>query len=159
VIYGVPKGRKKEKNMSIVYYNRHPKGLLVEDCVVRAVSTAFNAGYVETRRDLNRIKKALGFNSYKDHDFLYEYLKDYERLIFKAVRGQKRLKLDGFAKSYPKGTYIVAVRKHVVAVIDGVILDTWDSSYLTVYTAWKIEPATTLKDLDIDVARKIRCEL
>ncbi len=136
--------------MSIYYYNRHPKGLIVEDCVVRAISTAFNAGYVETRRDLNRIKKALGFNSYKDHNFLYEYLKEYKRLIFKAECGKKRLKLDGFAKEHPKGTYIVAVRKHVVAVIDGTILDTWDSSYLTVYTAWKIEPSITLKDLGIE---------
>lgn len=145
--------------MAVMFYNRHPKGLRVEDCVVRAVSTAFNAGYMETRRDLNRIKKALGFNSYKDHDFLYEYLKDYERLIFKAVRGQKRLKLDCFAKEHPTGTYIVAVRKHVVAVVDGVILDTWDSSYLTVYTAWKIEPAITLKDLGIEKAGKVKCEI
>ncbi len=141
--------------MALQYYNRHPKGLRVTDCVVRAISTVFNKDYMETRRDLNRIKKDLGFNSYKDHDFLYDYLKDFERLIFKAVRGQKRLKLDGFAKEYPKGTYVVAVRHHVVAVIDGTILDTWDSSYLTVYTAWKIEPSITLKDLGIDVAGKI----
>ncbi len=145
--------------MALQYYNRHPKGLKVGDCVVRAISTVFNAGYMETRRDLNRIKKALGFNSYKDHDFLYEYLKDYERLIFKAVKGQKRLKLVGFAKEYQTGTYVVAIRKHVVAVVDGVILDTWDSSYLTVYTAWKIEPAISLKDLGIDDIRKVESVL
>lgn len=46
-----------------------------------------------------------------------------------------------------------------MAVVDGVILDTWDSSYLTVYTAWKIEPAITLKDLGIEKAGKVKCEI
>lgn len=137
--------------MAYLYYNRHPKGLSVKDCVVRAVSTAFDKDYIETRLDLNRTKRKLGYTSYKEKAFLREYLKDYERLLFKATPGKPRLKLGEFADNHRSGTYIVKVRHHVVAVIDGVILDTFDSSYLTVYTAWKIEPSTNLQKLGIEV--------
>jgi hypothetical protein len=28
---------------------------------------------------------------------------------------------------------------HITCVVDGVILDTWDCSYRSVYTAWKVK--------------------
>lgn len=136
--------------MPFIKYNRHPKGLVVKDCMVRAISTAFNKDYLETRRDLNRAAKELGYSHYSDHDFIFGYLKDYERLIIKPIAGKSRMKLADFIKDYPKGTYVVKVRKHVAAVVDGYILDSWDSCYLTVYTAWKIAPATSLEELGIN---------
>lgn len=138
---------------NFILYNRHPDGKTVGDCVVRAVSTAFNKDYLETRRELNRTKRALNYESYADHYFIYDYLKDFERLTFKSTAGKSRYKLCEFANDHKTGTYVVKVRKHVVAVVDGIILDSWDSSYLTVYTAWKIEPATSLKDLGIDASK------
>ena len=33
-----------------------------------------------------------------------------------------------FARDHPEGTYIVATGRHVVAVVDGNIFDSWDSS-------------------------------
>lgn len=136
--------------MPYIKYNRHPKGLLVKDCMVRAISTVLNKDYLETRRDLNRAAKELGYGHYSEHNFIFDYLKDYERLIFKATTGQPRMKLADFVKEYPIGTYIVSVRKHVVAVVDGYVLDSWDSCYLTAYTAWKITPGTSLSELGID---------
>lgn len=137
--------------MPFLKYNRHPKGLKVNDCMVRAISTALNKDYLETRRDLNRATKELGYGHYSDHDFIFDYLASYNRLIFKATPGQTRTKLADFAKEHPNGTYVVSVRKHVVAVVDGFILDSWDSCYLTVYTAWKITPGTSLEELELDV--------
>lgn len=145
--------------MPFLKYNRHPKGLNTKDCMVRSISTAFNKDYLETRRDLNKATKELGYTHYSDHDFLYDYLKDYERLLFKATSGKPRLKLAEFAKGYSTGTYVVAVRKHVVAVVDGVILDSWDSCYLTVYTAWKIAPGTTLSELGLDPADAVEAKV
>lgn len=58
------------KTKNFKYYNAHPNGLKVKDCVVRAVATAFDKDYMETRRDLNRGKNELGFESYKDHNFI-----------------------------------------------------------------------------------------
>jgi len=119
-------------------YNAHPKGIKTGDCVVRAIATAKNMNYLECRRELNRVKKEFGYSSYKDTKFLYDYFKDYPRLIFKPVKGEPRIKGSDFTILHPKGSYILKMAGHVTACQDGVILDTWDCSYRSVYTAWVV---------------------
>ena len=121
------------------YNNPHPKGLKTGDCVVRAMSIAFDKDYLEIRRELNRSKRELGFNSYKETKFIYKHLEDYPRLIFKAEKGKERIKTESFISKYPNGTYIVKMAKHVACIKDGKLLDTWDSSSKAIYTAWRIE--------------------
>lgn len=120
-------------------FNAHPKGIKTTDCVVRAIATATDTDYLECRRELNRKKRELGYSSYKATKFLYDYLKGYPRLIFKAIKGEPRIKGSDFTELHPKGTYILKMAKHVAACIDGVILDIWDCSYRSVYTAWEIK--------------------
>jgi hypothetical protein len=119
-------------------FNSHPKGIKTSDCVVRALATARATDYLECRRKLNRAKRELGYSSYKDTKFLYDYLKTYPRLIFKPVKGEPRIKGSDFTELHPKGTYILKMAGHITACIDGVILDTWDCTYRSVYTAWEI---------------------
>jgi hypothetical protein len=119
-------------------FNAHPKGLKTTDCVVRAISKATNIEYMESRRKLNQLKRDWRFTSYKDTKFLYKYFEGYPRLIFKAVRGEPRLKGSDFTILHPKGTYILKMAGHVTLCIDGVILDIWDCTYRSVYTAWEI---------------------
>ena len=126
------------RNANFIKTNIHPKGLNVKDCVVRAISTAFDKDYLETRRELNRVKRELGYQSYKERKFLYDYLKDYERLIFKGEAGKERMKVHDFINIYSTGTYVVSVRGHATVVKDGYLIDSWDCGYLTVYTAWRI---------------------
>jgi hypothetical protein len=123
-------------------HNAHPKGLKTTDCVVRAIATATDSDYLETRRELNRKKRELGYTSYKDTKFLYEYFKGYPRLIFKAIKGEPRIKGSDFTELHPKGTYILKMAGHITACIDGVVLDTWDCSCRLVYTAWEIKRLT-----------------
>jgi hypothetical protein len=120
------------------FYNAHPKGIKTSDCVVRALATATNADYLECRRNLNQAKRDGGFSSYKDTKFLYHYLNAYPRLIFKAVKGEPRLKGSDFTILHPNGTYILKMAGHVTVCVDGVIKDTWDCSYRSVYTAWEV---------------------
>ncbi|MFA5130282.1 MAG: hypothetical protein WC477_05210 [Patescibacteria group bacterium] len=119
-------------------FNAHPKGIKTTDCVVRAISKATNIEYMECRRKLNQLKRDWGFTSYKDTKFLYKYFEGQPRLIFKAVRGEPRLKGSDFTVLHPKGTYILKMAGHVTVCIDGVILDIWDCTYRSVYTAWEI---------------------
>lgn len=121
------------------YRNPHPKGLHTTDCVVRAVSLAFDKNYLEARRELNRSKKELGFGSYKETKFIYKYLEDFDRIVLKVPKSVPRVKVDDFAKFFKERTYIVKLAKHIVCIKDGKLLDTWDSSYRSVYTAWKIK--------------------
>jgi hypothetical protein len=119
-------------------FNAHPKGIKTTDCVVRAISKATNIEYMECRRILNQLKRDWGFTSYKDTKFLYKYFEGYPRLIFKAVRGEPRLKGSDFTVLHPKGTFILKMAGHVTVCIDGEILDIWDCTYRSVYTAWEI---------------------
>ena len=121
------------------YKNPHPKGLHTTDCVVRAVSLAFDKDYLEARRELNRSKIDLGFGIYTETKFIYKYLEDFDRIVLKVPKGVPRVKVDVFAESFKEGTYIVKLAKHIVCIKDGKLLDTWDSSYRSVYTAWKIK--------------------
>ena len=119
-------------------FNAHPKGIKTTDCVVRAISTATKMEYMECRRILNQKKREWGFTSYKDTKFLYKYFEAYPRLIFKAVRGEPRLKGSDFTALHPTGTYVLKMAGHVTVCKDGVILDIWDCTYRSVYTAWEI---------------------
>ena len=119
-------------------FNAHPKGIKTTDCVVRAISTSVNTDYNTCRRELNQLKRDWGFTSYKDTKFLYKYFEGYPRLIFKAIKGEPRIKGTDFTKLHPRGTYIIKMAGHVTCCKDGVILDTWDCSYRSIYTAWEI---------------------
>ena len=119
-------------------FNAHPKGIKTTDCVVRAISKATNIEYMECRRKLNQLKRDWGFTSYKDTKFLYKYFEGYPRLIFKAVRGEPRLKGADFTVLHPVGTFVLKMAGHVTVCVDGVILDIWDCTYRSVYTAWEI---------------------
>ena len=120
-------------------FNAHPKGLKTTDCVVRALSTALNVDYNACRKELNQKKREWGFTSYKDTEFLYQYLSSRPRLIFKVMKGEPRIKGSDFTQLHPKGTYVLKMTGHVAVCVNGVILDTWDCTYRSVYTAWRID--------------------
>ena len=121
------------------YQNPHPKGLETTDCVVRAVALAFDKDYLETRKELNRAKRELGFNSYKDKDFIYKYLEKFDRIKFKVPKGKPRVKPKDFIALCKEGTYIVKMSKHIACIKNGKLLDTWYSSHRSIYTAWIIK--------------------
>lgn len=123
-------------------FNAHPKGIKTTDCVVRAISTALNKDYMECRRELNQKKREWNFTSYKDTEFLYKYFEGKPRLILKAIKGQPRIKGSDFTVLHPKGTFILKMSGHVAVCKDGIILDIWDCTYRSVYTAWKIDEET-----------------
>lgn len=123
------------------YRNPHPKGIKTTDCVVRAVSIALDKDYLEVRRELNRSKKELKETSYKNQKFMDKYAKlnGWKKISFPAVKGVPRLRGNDFVKQYPEGTYILKLARHVVAVVDGVYLDTWDSTEKMIYKAWEVK--------------------
>lgn len=99
--------------MSFEKYNNLPKELTTNSCVVRAILKCLNKDYLETRRELNKVKRDLGFDSYKTSKFIHKYLKDYERIVIRAEKRKPRVKGYDFIELYPKGTYIVSMAGHL----------------------------------------------
>ena len=124
------------------YLNVHPKGLLVSDCVKRAITKATGKDYMEVQRELNRCKKITGceqYNHNKNWKYYIEKQLHGKQLSFPAVKGVSRMNGHLFCTMFPKGSYILRMAKHLSCCVDGVIYDTWDCRDKCVYAAYKID--------------------
>lgn len=125
------------------YFNAHPQGKLVGDCVKRAITKATGMDYHEVQLELNRHKRITGaktFNEDKNWKSYVENVLNGVKLSFPAKAGQPRMNGDRFCKAYPKGSYILNMAGHLSCCVDGVIYDTWDCGSKCCYTAYEITP-------------------
>lgn len=111
------------------------------DCQIRALSKALGKTWVETFDlvypicrekqimdifccELNTTKEAMS-------ELGFEYVGVTNK------KGTKRPTVEEFAKNHKEGVYIAKVAHHVVAVVDGLFYDTWDSGYKPMYGYFK----------------------
>ena len=124
------------------FCNVHPYGLMVGDCVKRAITKTTGMDYMEVQRGLNRHKKITGakvFNESHNPDSYVENVLHAKKIVFPAEKGKPRMNGERFCKAYPKGKYILSMAGHWSCCIDGVIYDTWDCSEKCVYKCYVIE--------------------
>lgn len=109
------------------YYNPNPQSRRVGDCVVRAISKATNKAWEETYIELCLLGYIMGDlpSSNKVWD---SYLKTqgFVRDIISADC-PSCYTINDFCEEYPQGIYVIGTGTHAVAVVDGVIYDTWQS--------------------------------
>jgi len=114
--------------MSYVNYNNNPYKRTVGDCVIRAISVAERRSWDDIYWDL--AKKGFEMADLPSSNTVWsEYLTDvgYKRKILPDTCNGCYVIRD-FAKDHPKGTYIIGTGSHAVAIINGNIVDAWDSS-------------------------------
>lgn len=123
------------------YYNPHPKGLRVGDCVKRAFTKVLDMDYKEVSLALNRFKKTTGAKKFNSNNNWKPFIKKlgWKKLSFPAVMGEQRMNGYSFCKAYPKGKYVLRMAKHLSSCVDGVIYDTWDCREKCVYNAWEVK--------------------
>lgn len=113
--------------MAFQFFNNNPSDKLVGDCVVRAVSLATDESWDKTYIALS----LLGFlmkDVFSSNAVWGAYLiqNGFDRDAVSSYCPECYTIAD-FAAEHPKGVYVLATGTHVVTVIDGVYLDTWDS--------------------------------
>ena len=142
-----------ENTEYFTYYDANPKGKKTGDCVIRALSTAMYKSWDEVLTDL--YKYALKYKQMLDCPQLYEkYLKDNGWIKLKQPRKIDNTKYTGkeFCQELQEGCCFnydngVSVKEtdniiahigghHIVAIIDGTIRDTWNSSYGCIGVMW-----------------------
>lgn len=98
-----------------------------DDCVIRALAIALDKTWEEVYIDLC-IYGLKNYDMPSANHVWGEYLinEGYTRHIIPDSCPQCYT-VRQFAEDSPKGTYILALHGHVVAVIDGEYCDTWDS--------------------------------
>ena len=120
-------------------YNPNPKERKIGDCTLRAYCAAFDISWDEAFDIASRVAK--------ENSSMIQYVADKvlteefnchidEKYNKKTVKGKDRITISEFATSHPYGTYILHVRQHVVAVIDGEYWDSWDSGDKKVDTVY-----------------------
>lgn len=123
-----------------IYYNANDRGKYVGDCVKRALSLAFDIPYNEVQKELNKIAKEVNSNSY--FQYKYNHMPIFKRFV--ETRGKEfeeyfnKQTLEEFANEHPDGSYVLLTgdpqkgvegkSTHMVAVVDGDIYDSWNSS-------------------------------
>lgn len=110
------------------YYNSNPCGRMVGDCSVRAVSAALDVSWDEAfdllahnareMCDMPSSDAVIG-SVLRQHGFVRSII---------PSSCPDCYTIGEFAEDFPRGVYVLGTGQHVAAIIDGVILDSWDSS-------------------------------
>lgn len=130
--------------MSYIYSDggRTAAGMKTQtDCGIRAMAIACDIPYTEARKVLKEVSKNGKLGSAAIARGIYK--EDMEAALKKYGFVRKSApKLDGRKARYhdlPKGRIVAHMAKHFVAVIDGQLYDTWDSTGKMVYDYWILE--------------------
>lgn len=113
--------------MGFIRVNTNPINNLVGDCVIRAISVLTDESWDETYLGIS----AQGFTM-KDmpssNAVWGEYLKrkGFRRSILPDTC-PSCYTVEQFCRDYPYGRFLLATGTHVIAVINGDYIDTWDS--------------------------------
>lgn len=108
-------------------YNPNPHGARVGDCTVRAITCATDQTWDETYIYLCLYGLITG-DMPSANSVWGAYLKEkgFHRKVI-PCHYPECYTVRTFTKEHPKGTYILALNGHVVAVKDGWYYDSWDS--------------------------------
>lgn len=109
-----------------IHFNGNPCGMSIGDCVIRAISivTGYSRHKVYSGLCLQGFPCTIWGNS---NAVWADYLL---HLGFKrySVNANTRYTVEEFSSNHPKGRYVIGTGSHAVAVVNGDIIDSWDSS-------------------------------
>ena len=114
--------------MSYRYYNPNPNSKSIGDCVIRAISKVLDQSWDKTYIEL--CVQGYLMKDLPDSNVVWDsYLRGcgfIRRVIPNTC--PDCYSVSNFCDDYPKGNYVVATNTHVIAIKDGDIWDSWDSS-------------------------------
>ena len=120
-----------------IEYNANPVANRTEDCAIRAVSVALDISWDDAFDLIAHNAKAMGnvmhsnavFGSVlRQHGFTREVIPNHCPDCYT---------IKDFCYDHPKGVYVVGTDSHVVAVVNGNYIDTFDSGSETPIYFWK----------------------
>jgi len=120
-----------------VFYNPNPRGVLVGDCVIRAISKIMNKSWEDTYLEI-AIQGFMMKDIPSSNNVWGAYLRSEgfsKRVLPDTCPECYTIK--EFCEDFRKGSYILATGTHVVAVIDGDYYDSWDSGNETPTYYWR----------------------
>lgn len=117
-----------------VYYNPNPKDKNTGDCAVRAISKALDVSWHVAKLLLDAYSMEMA--EVETSDSVWGMILSVHGFEMEPLMCD-RCTLEGFCKKHNKGTYVVKLPNHVVAVVDGCYYDSWDSGKEIPIYCWK----------------------
>ena len=118
--------------------NPNPKGKLVPDCVIRAVSIALGQDWYTIYDSLCAVgREDCNMPSADDVWGHFLYRCGFEPFLLSQACPEC-VTIEAFCRMYPIGTYIIGTGSHAVAIIDGNYYDSWDSGNEIPSFFWRI---------------------
>lgn len=118
------------------FYNANPKGKYTGDCVIRAISTAIQKPYEQVYRELLEVALKTGY-SIASKECYSKYLEKQGWKKCNQPRKADNTKYTGeewcklvqqYTFNYPDKIVAHIGGNHIVAIINGKVWDTWDST-------------------------------
>lgn len=122
-----------------IRFNANPTGKNTNDCTVRAISTVMSKSWRAVYKGLTDIGYEL-YDMPSSNDIwpIYMRREGYKRHFLPNTCPDCYTVRD-FCADHPYGTYLLGTGSHVIAVIHGDFLDTWDSGDKQVIWYWEKE--------------------
>lgn len=116
------------------YYNANAHNKFVNDCVIRAISTAEDRSWSDTYDDLSRIAKKNGIllDDVNFVDPLLDYRYDRVEVYPDETVGE-------FIDRCDTGIYLITMPNHITTAIDGVVYDTFDCRDRLLWNVWEVK--------------------
>ncbi len=111
-----------------------------DDCAIRAMMKLTHRDWYTCYDELcalGRKKKRMP-NEWKIIELWLKEHNYVKRSFGRMTKGQHRLTVSEFVKKYDKGYFLLNLRGHVVASINGFYYDSWDSGYCKVLTYYEL---------------------
>jgi hypothetical protein len=106
-----------------------------DDCVIRSISHAMNKPYKQVFNDLMLLGMEIG--AYPNHDKVWQtYLEKQHGWVKNKPPRDKNGKLIRLCDWVGVETAVVRNARHLTAVVDNRVCDTWDCTYRPVNTYW-----------------------
>lgn len=115
------------------FYNANSKGRFVNDCVIRAISTATGKSWDYVYNMLSDLAQEQG-TMMDDAEFVRWYLDTrYERVPYLPYT------VGEVAGEYPDMVLIISMDSHITTSVNGVVLDSFDCRRRVAEEAWIIK--------------------
>ena len=112
------------------YHNANKYKYHINDCSIRAISVATGRTWDDVYDELSNEARQMGLMM-DSVEFIEQYLDDrYERTCHYSKT------VDEFIEEFPQGLYLISMPGHLSCVIDGVNVDTFDTSNRRMWCAW-----------------------
>ena len=109
------------------YYNPHPSKDRIGDCVIRALTKVLNKSWHEVYVDLCILGYVIcDWGSSNAVWNAYLISRGFTRDIVSADCPECYT-IEDFCNEHPQGTYVIGTGSHAVAVVDGILFDSWNS--------------------------------